>query len=114
MIMKRIFSDFLVSWLASERRKPLIVRGARQVGKTWLVRELARSSRRMLLEVNFDRNPEYARIFREEGSGPRRWLDDLALRTGVEARSGGGFGGERIDPAAHIANWSSPDLDDKD
>ena len=38
----------------------------------------------MLLEVNFDRNPEYARIFREEGSGPRQWLDDLALRTGVE------------------------------
>jgi hypothetical protein len=39
----------------------------------------------VLLEVNFDRNPEYARIFREEGSGPRRWLDDLGLRTGVEA-----------------------------
>ena len=87
--MKRIFSDFLASWLASERRKPLIVRGARQVGKTWLVRELARSSGRMLLEVNFDRNPEYARIFREEGSGPRRWLDDLALRTRVEAPAEG-------------------------
>ena len=71
--MKRDFSDFLVSWLGSERRKPLIVRGARQVGKTWLVRELARTSGRTLLEVNFDRNPEYARIFREEGSGPRQW-----------------------------------------
>ena len=87
--MNRIFSDFLVSWLASDRRKPLIVKGARQVGKTWLVRELARSSGRMLLEVNFDRNPEYARIFREEGSSPRRWLDDLALRTGVEAPAEG-------------------------
>ena len=87
--MKRIFSDFLLSWLTSERRKPLIVRGARQAGKTWLVRELARSSGRMLLEVNFDRNPEYARIFREEGGGPRRWLDDLALRTGVEAPAEG-------------------------
>jgi predicted AAA+ superfamily ATPase len=43
---KRFFSDFLASWLVSERRKPLIVRGARQVGKTWLVRELARSSER--------------------------------------------------------------------
>ena len=87
--MNRIFSAFLVTWLASERRKPLVVRGARQVGKTWLVRELARSSGRTLLEVNFDRNPEYARIFREEGSGPRRWLDDLALRTGVEAPAEG-------------------------
>ena len=62
--MNRIFSDFLVSWLASERRKPLILSGARQVGKTWLVRELARVSGRTLLEVNFDRNPEYVRIFR--------------------------------------------------
>ena len=87
--MKRFFSNFLASWLVSERRKPLIVRGARQVGKTWLVRELSRSSGRTLLEVNFDRNPEYARIFREEGGGPRRWLDDLALRTGVEAPAEG-------------------------
>ena len=83
--MKRIFSDFLASWLVSERRKPLIMRGAHQTGKTWLVRELARTEGRTLLEVNFDRNPEYARIFREEGAGPRRWLDDLTLRTGVEA-----------------------------
>ena len=59
------------------------------MGKTWLVRELARASGRVLLEVNFDRNPEYARIFREEGSGPRRWIDDLALRTGVEAPAEG-------------------------
>ena len=87
--MKRIFSDFLVSWLESERRKPLILRGARQVGKTWLVRELARVSGRTLLEVNFDRNPEYVRIFREEGSGPRQWIDDLGLRTGVEAPAEG-------------------------
>ena len=87
--MNRIFSDFLASWLTSERRKPLIVRGARQVGKTWLVRDLARASGRVLLEVNFDRNPEYARIFREEGSGPRRWLDDLTLRIGVEAPAEG-------------------------
>ena len=83
--MTRDFSKFLMEWLGSKRRKPLIIRGARQVGKTWLVRELARSSGRELLEVNFDRNPEYARIFREEGAGPRRWLDDLALRTGVDA-----------------------------
>ena len=87
-LVKRDFSDFLVAWLGSERRKPLIVRGARQVGKTWLVRELARTSGRTLLEVNFDRNPEYARIFREEGSGPRQWIDDLGLRTGVAAPAG--------------------------
>ena len=83
--MRREFSNFLRAWISTDRRKPLIVRGARQVGKTWLVRELARESGRLLLEVNFERNPEFARIFREEGSGPRRWIEDLALRTGVEA-----------------------------
>ena len=82
--MKRYFSDFLASWLVSKRRKPLVVSGARQAGKTSIVREMAQASGRTLLEVNFERNPEYARIFREEGGGPQRWLDDLALRTGVK------------------------------
>jgi len=41
--MKRNLSSFLAKWLNSKDRKPLIIRGARQVGKTWLVRDLANS-----------------------------------------------------------------------
>jgi len=36
--MKRDRTPFLVEWLNSETRKPLVIRGARQVGKTWITR----------------------------------------------------------------------------
>ena len=39
--MKRDRTVFLVNWLNSSTRKPLIIRGARQVGKTWIIRDLA-------------------------------------------------------------------------
>jgi MoxR-like ATPase len=42
-------------WLAGRTRKPLVLRGARQVGKKWLVRDLASRSGRHLVEVNFER-----------------------------------------------------------
>lgn len=37
--MKRISIEKFIQWQASTRRKPLIIEGARQVGKTWLVKE---------------------------------------------------------------------------
>jgi uncharacterized protein len=47
----------LQSWAAQPRRKPLIIIGVRQVGKSVLVRRLA------LVEINFDRNPELREAF---------------------------------------------------
>ncbi len=40
-VMKRAVSVFLDNWIKDMDRKPLVVRGARQVGKTWLIRDLA-------------------------------------------------------------------------
>lgn len=40
--MHRIAVDFLQKWFSSQNRKPLVIRGARQVGKTWLVRHFAK------------------------------------------------------------------------
>ncbi len=51
------------SWLSLEDRKPLIIRGARQVGKTWLVRQLASTTGKKLIETNFERNPQLATLF---------------------------------------------------
>lgn len=51
------------NWLTSSDRKPLIVRGARQVGKTWLIRMLAAISNKTLIEVNFEKNPQVAGLF---------------------------------------------------
>ena len=75
--MKRSVYPELQTWLAGERRKPLILRGARQVGKTWLVRELARERNLALLELNFERDPGLAKIF--ETADPSRVFDDLAM-----------------------------------
>lgn len=56
--MKRHISGELREWLYRKDRKPLLLRGARQVGKTWLVRELARAEKRGLVEVNFELRPD--------------------------------------------------------
>ena len=53
----------LQNWLQRPNRKPLVLRGARQVGKSTLVRQLAATSGLHLIEVNFERNPEYQQAF---------------------------------------------------
>ncbi len=61
--MKRSVMPFLLGWLHSTSRKPLVVRGARQVGKTWLVRHVAKVNNLQLIELNFEKNPEYKQYF---------------------------------------------------
>lgn len=61
--MSRYALHYLTEWLGSSGRKPLILRGARQVGKTYSVRELARQSGRPLLEVNFEKQLGIASLF---------------------------------------------------
>lgn len=61
--MYRNASEKLDRWLGSKKRKPLVLRGARQVGKTWLIRDLARRNRKELIEVNFERTPQLADLF---------------------------------------------------
>ena len=53
-----------MEWKENPRRKPLLVRGARQVGKSSSIRHLGKTFR-YFLEVNFERNPEVAEIFKE-------------------------------------------------
>jgi uncharacterized protein len=53
----------LKTWKNQKNRKPLIVRGARQVGKTWLIRAFAKENFDNLLEINFDETPEQAKFF---------------------------------------------------
>jgi len=82
--MRRLVSEYLTDWLGQPARKPMILRGARQVGKTWLVRELARSSGRALVEVNLERRPELADHF--AGNAARRAIADLGIDLGVQIR----------------------------
>ncbi|KTD19863.1 ATP-binding protein [Legionella londiniensis] len=61
--MKRTLLNYLNNWLVSSDRKPLVIRGARQVGKTWLVRHLAEKTGMQLIELNFEKQPSYASLF---------------------------------------------------
>ncbi len=63
--MFRFASKELDRWLESHNRKPLVLRGARQVGKTWLVRNLAKRQHLKLIELNLERFPGLADLFSE-------------------------------------------------
>lgn len=52
--MKRIALNKLIDWKNSPRRKPLIIRGARQVGKTWLMKEFGKTEYKKTIYVNFE------------------------------------------------------------
>lgn len=61
--MKRVAFSRLERWYGKSRRKPLIIRGARQVGKTELVRLFASAQRAQLIEINLERHLELTKIF---------------------------------------------------
>lgn len=61
--MHRKAINFLQKWLIADNRKPLVIRGARQVGKTWLVRHFAQEKGRKLIEINLERFPKLAASF---------------------------------------------------
>ena len=84
--MRRASSLELSKWVESDGRKPLIVRGARQVGKTWLVRDLAQASGLDLIEINFEQNPLAARWF--VSNDPRQILGELSLAVGRDVVPG--------------------------
>ena len=82
--MKRTCMSFLNHWMASEDRKPLVIRGARQVGKTWLVHHLAKAHNRTLIEVNLEKRPQLASLF--NSNDPAQMLLNLssALREPID------------------------------
>jgi uncharacterized protein len=76
-IMKRTALSFLQQWLLSEQRKPLVIRGARQVGKTWLVHHFAQMTQISLFEINFEKKPSLLSLF--ESNEPHQILLNLSV-----------------------------------
>ena len=60
--LKRKIDDFLLKWKSNDDRKPLIVKGARQVGKTESIMHFAKANYDNILEINFVENSKYKRI----------------------------------------------------
>lgn len=61
--MKRDIFETLVDWKNSSNRRPLLIRGARQTGKTYIVNEFGKTEFKDLIYLNFERNQEYKDIF---------------------------------------------------
>jgi len=61
--MKRKIDKYLDVWAVNPQRKPLVIRGARQIGKTYSVRQLAKRKFKHYIEVNFERHSDLAGIF---------------------------------------------------
>lgn len=84
--MERLAIQDLERWRVSPRRRPLLLQGARQVGKTWLMREFGERAFANIAYVNFLEDENMINVF--EGSlSPDRLLDAVRLQTGVEAGS---------------------------
>lgn len=81
--MKRNEMGYLRRWKLSNDRKPLIIRGARQVGKTWLMKEFGRSEYTRTAYLNFESTPALKGLFTEDFN-IRRILTAIRIETGME------------------------------
>ena len=79
--MKRILMQNLISWKNDKYRKPLILKGVRQCGKTYLLKEFARTEYQDLAYYNFEGNPALADLF-EQDLDPNRIIVELGLLLG--------------------------------
>lgn len=84
--MYRIAIEKLYKWKNSKRRKPLIIEGARQVGKTWLMKEFGKQAYADTVYINFDSNSRMADLFSAD-------LDTDRLIMGLEL-----YAGRKINP----------------
>ncbi len=79
--MKRLILEDLRNWRNSKRRKPLIIKGARQVGKTWVLREFGKEFPDGFAYFNFDKDEEYHQFFKTT-KDVSRILKNLAMASG--------------------------------
>lgn len=80
--MERACFIDLKKWLDSADRTPLVIRGARQVGKTWLVRQLAEAANLNLIEFNFEERRQDISLFRT--NDPHITLREIGASRGID------------------------------
>ena len=84
--MYRLAIEELCRWKQRKNRKPLIIKGARQVGKTWLMREFGENAYGKMVYINFDNNQRMKDLFSVD-------LNVKRIVTGLEL-----YAGHKIDP----------------
>lgn len=84
--MKRSLYAKLISWKNNSKRKPLLVQGARQVGKTYLINEFGRKEYSNIVYLNFEQNPNLETLFNNELK-PEKIIDNISLYLGRKITS---------------------------
>lgn len=88
--MHRIAYDQLLQWKNKKKRKPLILKGARQVGKSWLMEEFGRREYKAFFKFNFDKDEELSSLFRHSKDA-RYLIEQLGI-----------LAGQSIEPGKHL------------
>ena len=87
VFMKRNAMQSLINWKNDPERKPLILRGARQVGKTWLMKEFGQTCYANYVYFNFDEEDELKSIF-QANKNPHRIIELLSMISGEKIQPG--------------------------
>jgi predicted AAA+ superfamily ATPase len=85
--MKRKAIQDMIHWKQDEERKPLVLRGARQVGKTWLMKEFGQNYYKRFVYFNFDEEDALKSIF-ETNKNPQRIIELLSMISGEKILPG--------------------------
>ena len=86
MYCSRIIDRYLSDWATGENRKPLLLRGARQVGKSTAVKELSRRFE-SYVEINFEKLPQYKALFNED-LDVKRIITQISAIYGISIQPG--------------------------
>jgi len=76
--MKRLIEFDLMQWKLNENRKPLLVNGIRQVGKTFIIKEFGNTQFEDMIYINFDLEPMLCDVFKRT-KDPKKILQDLSI-----------------------------------
>ncbi len=87
ILLKRNAMEELIKWKMDEERKPMVMRGARQVGKTWLMKEFGKNYYKSYVYFNFDEEDELKSIF-EANKNPNRIVELLSMIAGKKILPG--------------------------
>ena len=87
ILLKRNAIQELADWKSSDERKPMVLKGARQVGKTWLMKEFGKNYYESYVYFNFDEEEELKSIF-ATNKNPYRIIDLLSMIAGKKIQAG--------------------------
>lgn len=85
--MKRVITEKLLRWKHDRDRKPLILRGVRQCGKTYILKEFGKEQYTDTAYINFEESPQAADFFKKD-LDPHRILQELGIFLGKKIRPG--------------------------